>query len=365
MTSPIDDRSGKSDGDRLDTDELVARLLRRSGALRGDVPSGACLEVEALAAWSEGTLLPRERVDTEAHLAQCARCRAILATLTDALSEQSAAPVAIPWWKRGLNPGWLVPATAAAALAIWLALPGSSPGPVEVGQQAAAPPAEEVAPGGRFAPAAPEATPSAAPPADAAAARREQATTTEPALAKAAPAPADDARADAQAEPAAANAGAAPARARAETFNQQERLAAAAPSAAAPAADAAASLAESPAPLVVTSINSTHTWRVIDGRIEFSADAGTTWVVQRTGVPPVAAGSSPGAGVCWLVGSSGVVLVTVDGEGWIERPLPERLDLLGVLAADRLQATVTASSGRRFRTVDGGLTWAPSPPQEF
>ncbi|MCB9914604.1 MAG: hypothetical protein H6828_05575 [Planctomycetes bacterium] len=71
-----------------------------------------------LAAWSEQRLLEFEREDVEAHLAECAACRALVATLDVAApaAEPLGAPGAgaAPWLRRA--PWLVVAATAAAAL---------------------------------------------------------------------------------------------------------------------------------------------------------------------------------------------------------------------------------------------------------
>jgi hypothetical protein len=111
--------------------------------------------------------------------------------------------------------------------------------------------------------------------------------------------------------------------------------------------------------MLVRSRAANDQWRVMGGRLEYSADAGATWAPQRAGVPVLTAGDSPAAGICWFVGPSGVVLVG-EGGAWVERRLPEPLTLVAVEAADGREATVTTDDGRRFRTLDGGVTWAPA-----
>ena len=102
-------------------------------------------------------------------------------------------------------------------------------------------------------------------------------------------------------------------------------------------------------------------WRIVAGtRVERTIDAGATW----TALPitpelktPLLAGSATSPLNCWLVGREGVVLVTHDGLTFRRVSVPEAVHLVGVLATDGKQATVTAIDGRRFSTVDGGLTW--------
>jgi hypothetical protein len=113
------------------------------------------------------------------------------------------------------------------------------------------------------------------------------------------------------------------------------------------------------APMLVRSRGASDQWRVMGDRLEYSADAGATWTLQRAGVPVLTAGDSPSAGVCWFVGPSGMVIVGTGG-AWVERRLPEPLTLVAVDAANAREATVTTDDGRRFRTLDGGVSWAPA-----
>jgi photosystem II stability/assembly factor-like uncharacterized protein len=52
-----------------------------------------------------------------------------------------------------------------------------------------------------------------------------------------------------------------------------------------------------------------------------------------------------------------VVLVTTDGRTLRRVSLPEAVRLVAVTAVDGSQATVTTVDGRKFTTLDGGLTW--------
>ena len=95
-----------------------------------------------------------------------------------------------------------------------------------------------------------------------------------------------------------------------------------------------------------------------DGRVRRSVDGGKSWQERSLGDRvDLAAGSAPLPNVCWVVGSGGTVLLTVDGEIWQRRPFPFPLDLAAVRAADARSAVVIARDGRRFETHDGGVTW--------
>lgn len=100
-------------------------LLRHALASPGPSPS-ACLDPEALAAWSEGSLRAEERVALERHAADCARCRAMLAAFVRAEpvpTGEAAADARVPIWRRW-RLTWLVPmAATATALAVYVATP--------------------------------------------------------------------------------------------------------------------------------------------------------------------------------------------------------------------------------------------------
>ncbi len=100
------------------------------------------------------------------------------------------------------------------------------------------------------------------------------------------------------------------------------------------------------------------------GAIEFSSDAGKTWVVQPSGVvADLLAGSAPSDKVCWLVGRSGTILRTTDGGAhWQRLRPPTQYDLRSVSAADAQRATVSSTNGT-YQTTDGGATWNKVAPE--
>jgi photosystem II stability/assembly factor-like uncharacterized protein len=61
--------------------------------------------------------------------------------------------------------------------------------------------------------------------------------------------------------------------------------------------------------------------------------------------------------VCWIVGRSGVVLLTTDGFTWRRVPFPLTGDLRAVSATDGQTASVTTADGRVLTTTDGGASW--------
>jgi photosystem II stability/assembly factor-like uncharacterized protein len=122
---------------------------------------------------------------------------------------------------------------------------------------------------------------------------------------------------------------------------------------------AAKAAADAPhVPIVITSPDPDSAWRIVGGTVEHTADGGTTWQSQPIGVtPPIRAGAAPEARVCWLAGTAGLVLRTIDGTTWTRVTLPEPADLVAIQASDARHATVTDAAGRRFATNDGGATW--------
>jgi len=102
-------------------------------------------------------------------------------------------------------------------------------------------------------------------------------------------------------------------------------------------------------------------WRAgAGGQIARSDDGGATWQPQTSGVAAdLLAGSAPSQNVCWIVGSAGTVLITTDGRRWARRPFPLAAELTAVEASSARDATITTRDGRRFETVDAGLTWTP------
>ena len=334
-------------------DDLIRRTLNQQAATG---PSAACADAATLAAWSDGTLGRRDRIAVEAHAARCARCQAMLA----AMARTAPAPDHRGWW-RAPTMRWLVPLTAGAgAVALWVMVPTvrrapvttpeatverstddrskrdeKAPAPASVDTLAA--PAERPSASARAATGAPAAAP-AAPPASKLEARRDDSDVGRTARAgNRAPAAAESMAATAQA----------PAR---DVPTMQRRA----------FADAAI--------VVISSLDPNVRWQTTAdrSRVQKSVDGGQTWTAQPIGLDAMlTAGFSPSPSICWLVGRSGVVLLTSDGTTWRRVSFPHPTDLVAVRAADDKNATVTTSDGHMFTTTDGGLTWAERPPQEF
>jgi hypothetical protein len=328
--------------------ELPDRLLR--DVLRdtaSQTPSTACVDVDALAAWADGTMNGASRAAFEAHAATCARCQALMA----AMARTEPPPIEPPRWRRALFT-WVMPLAAATAVivAVGLAIterrvlapqvaPDESPA-------AAAPRAKETAADApsTAAPVAPQARP----PTIAEPRRDRPARTQTRTQAAATPAPPPAAASPAPAAPAAAaESGRSAFADRAEAGMRMKAAAA-------------------PGPVVLASPVRESQWRIVRGAVEYTEDGGVTWQPQALGVDlpdmPVLAGAAPAARVCWLVGARGLVLLTIDGAPWRRVGFPEPVDLVGITATDASHATVTAADGRRFSTSDGGATWTGRPP---
>jgi hypothetical protein len=357
-------------------------------------PSAGCIDSQTLAAWSDGALNAREREAVEAHASECAQCQALLAAMV------RSAPPALPsrWWRPSTF-GWLAPlAAAAAAILLWINLPGStqrsttdavtpSVAPAAGSSVVVPPPSSAVVP-------PPSASPSSPPPqvADRAVGSRTptraRAATAPPQSAASLPVPPAIAEAAAiaqkkeapqTAEPSSATKGA-PAETRDMLSVPPLPPPSAAPVAAksdAPAPTAVASaeprmrskldatapldMIKAVGPIDIGSPDASVRWRIFPppgGRVARSIDGGATWQVQSANVTvALTAGAAPAATVCWLVGAGGTVVLSTDGRTWQRVPFPETIDLVAVRASDAANASVTTADGRTFSTSDGGKIW--------
>lgn len=319
----------------MSKDPSFDRLLERTLGARAERPGqAACLDAETLAAWADGSLTAAQRTAAETHAADCDRCLAVVAAIAKTSPPPSATAKRPAW----LTVRWLAPLTAAAvAITTWAVVLGPlSP------QRPAAPPTPQVLE--PVTPAAPSMQ----------AERDVNAPTRADALEKKAEAPqrsvvlkdqAESRRsADAAAKPSAPAAGRpAPPAARTEAID--ERL-------------GAMARAEQ-RPRIIVSPDPDVRWRLSGPSVERSADGGRTWLRQPTSTNvELLAGSSPAPSVCWIVGRSGVVLLSADGSTWrtLDSPVPA-VDLVAVTATTAEAATVTTADGRTYRTADGGRTW--------
>jgi hypothetical protein len=339
-------------------DQSIERLLRQSRqslqAPRNAGVTDSCLDAETLAAWVDSGLSGAALEMARTHVADCARCQSLVGALARI---NSAAPPAEP--ERAVHGwlAWLVPlATAAAAVAVWIAVPHHEldraarlPQPMEIQRQAADTRTKEPAlPAGQ--PQAPASgnnvgqpmrtlVPSEAAKGEADSLGKQSATSG-----------AITRSASVLSAPAAPAATAAPSPAAAKALDSvgsaQRR------------AEAVRVEIVSPDPMI--------RWRIAGSGVQRSADGGASWEATSTGISTeLTAGAAPSALVCWVVGRGGVVLVSTDGRSWRRVAFPEMTDLSGVRARDASTASVSTAEGRTFSTTDAGATWIPGPLQDF
>jgi outer membrane biosynthesis protein TonB len=355
-----------------DRDAAIARLLRT--AARGPLPPAApgCVDAERLAAWTDGGLPPADAALVETHLADCARCQAILAAFASTADAAAGAAVqpASPRWRGGLV-RWALPLAGAiaAGVLIWIAAPASVDPPAPVQQSAKSEPQFSVPPPApaetpTATPAPPQESPTAAPvppPAATPPPEPAPAPTTSSALPRnptadplplAAPPPAvvvDEFGAGRVSSDAST-------KAVEKRATGGERVGTVGGVRGGRSADAA------PPPAAMTSsvLEPSVRWRVwSDGRVERSQDGGASWqpapIDRSIGIT---AGSAPDVLVCWLVGRQGAVFVTRDGGASFARvDIPNGPDLTGIQPENGLRAVATGADGSTFLTEDGGATW--------
>ena len=384
-----------------DREDALARLLTsmqrdsQSEALahtsaKRDGGSSACLDAESLAAWLDNRLTPAQRSAAETHAASCLRCQSMLAAMA---RTATAADSLMPGEERSRSwvfrfAPWMAALGGAAAVALLVV--AMQPGTRE---NAAVPAVTAPDTAAQVEPA--KETPS----------EHLQAKKDAPAAAPATPAPARS-RTDARGGQLAHSKDLeARQKAAAETLAKKEKptaplarderdfrtadaaAAAAKPAAPVPppsqgqagavpppvtqvgeraqesqrfaAAQRAAALDAIVAPIFIQSPDANVRWRIMGGTVvQHSVDAGASWTTHDVKVEaPLVAGSAPTAGVCWLVGRQGTVLVTTDGRTWQRVTSPAAVDLLGVVATSADNATVTAADGRSLTTTDRGRTW--------
>jgi hypothetical protein len=284
-----------------------------------------CLDAETLAAWFDGALSGAALEDVRLHVADCARCQA----LVGAMGQTRAAAPVLPklersprWWL-----AWAVPAAAAAtAVAIWVAVP--RPTNVDVNPSSSVSLQKQEAQPPRTPPAAPAQAEPAAP----------------------ASPPATLARPTTQARAKAAEAAAPPAAPVSADAAQQA------------AGNLADTLSAAPAPPAERR-EAVQPQGAIAGQPQARALFATNFCGPMWPQPPadvasqIAAGSAPSGDVCWMVGRAGTVLLSTDHQTWQRVNIPEAVDLSRITATDARTATVVAADGRTFSTADGGVTW--------
>src|SRR6476646_1347409 len=100
-----------------DRDRSIAALLRQREAPASPL-TDQCVDAESIAAWMEGRQSAESLAVVEAHVAGCARCQAVLASMARTVPDSES----LPWW-RSVTAKWLVPVAAiATALLVWVAV---------------------------------------------------------------------------------------------------------------------------------------------------------------------------------------------------------------------------------------------------
>jgi len=332
-------------------DESIERLLRQSLKVPPQASAtDACLDAETLAAMMDGALPEPALAGAQAHIADCARCQSLVAAMARV---ESSAPVESEHRPLGWLT-WAVPLTAAAAVvAVWVALPHRNQ---TVPPVPAAPAVSDASLERRE----PEPPPAAGNRLD------QRSRTVAPQLreaqeqtknevaskaddlekrqAKTASAPVDKVSPQADALSARSAAGAPGA------LRSNAQLA---------GADAMGREIQSPDPMI--------RWRIRGPLVEHSIDGGARWDVQPTGIQAeLTGGSAVSPSLVWIVGRSGVVLLSTDaGRSWQRIAFPEVTDLSSARARDAQSVAVTTADGRIFSTTDAGATWVPRPLQGF
>ena len=334
-------------------DQSIERLLRQSFKAPPHGVTDSCLDAETLAAWMDGGLSGAALELAQSHVADCARCQSLVGALA---RTHAIVPQPEPAPRRWL--AWLVPLTAAAAaVALWVAVPRDGAAPVPPATVAQEQTAAAKAPEPKLAeppPMATSANSAQTPDAKRDAANTDQAKASE--LRKDAGRFEDRLKRESEVAGQIASSGAADG-------------AAAAPAAPAPAAAPAErlsaqarsgnSLAEMTAVGVsIVSPDPAIRWRIAGAVLEHSANGGSSWDVVPTGIATaLTAGAAPSPSVCWVVGRAGVVLLSTDGRSFSRVAFPEMTDLSAVRATDARSASVTTMDGRTFSTSDGGVAW--------
>ncbi len=383
-------------------DPSTGRLLRAALRPRETAAGDACLDAETLAAWADGELYGQDAVGIETHLADCARCQAMMAAL--AKSEPAATSVApaatrapIPFQPRQ-SLRWFVPVAAgtiAATLLVWTAWPRPKatpaaestmaradtpasapevvspppPGSTPMMNTPVAAPKPKPAPVLAAAPAPPGTAQALPPPVPV---QVQQPRPVAGVVAGGSPLPAPPVSSTAAA--AAVRLGAANAKAASDLVRKDTATLSL-------AIEAMEVTFSSPPPQTlvpaqaaggggggrggggVRAIAQTAArqvrWLVAaSGRVLRSAAGDTTW--EPVAIDPavtITGGVAPSASVCWLIGHAGAVMLSNDGFTFTRVKFPEPADLRSITAIDARQATVTAVDGKVFTTTDGGVTW--------
>jgi hypothetical protein len=104
--------------------------------------------------------------------------------------------------------------------------------------------------------------------------------------------------------------------------------------------------------------NQSSGWQVGRNGMILRRDADGRIQPQHSGVTTdLTAGAAPSTTVCWIVGRSGTIVRTTDGEHWELVRSPTRDNLVRVASDSVEHAIVTTATGQNFATSDGGMSW--------
>lgn len=355
-------------------EQALKHELRGAGAktaepARRSFSEGGCLDAETLAAWQDDSLDAAQISAIESHVSACAHCQAMVAAFARGTLGTVGTPGTLEttdtfrWWR-----WWLAPLAAGATAAVlWTIVPEQ--------QQIATQPAEKKA--------------------AAVDSLERQAEVVPKQLSPASPAAADaDLRARANSRGFDENKLKRDAREDRQQLKDQaalkeevavdqtagQRAAAVAtvapPPPAAPMAPPAASpqarsenfsqpaelqkrAAEPAVPPIAVAPDGSVRWRINNQfvvRYDNNSAIGTA-LYRLKDEETITAGAAPNGSTLWLVGKSGVVLVSLDGMSFNRVDLPERVDIVRIVTAGSQSLTVMTSDGRQFRTNDFGGTW--------
>ena len=305
--------------EKKSTDAFDAAL---KNALRSAVASDPadCPSPEILAAYYDRTLSRAERARVDSHLASCARCPSMLASIARADEDPSVAqPVRnLAWITRLLAPVAIVAVVIAIA----------------IGVRNRSQPPEVIALNSRDNSAVP--IPAVAPPS--------------------APIPNVPAMGEFRKSQTAEDSSAKSASVAAQGASVESAPAMSAPS----GGGAAKLMAAAPLPNQISSPDGSVMWRFgARGEIMRSGNS-RPWLPMRSGATAdILAASAPSNDVAWFVGNSGTIVRTRDGGAtWQTVRPPKNADFTSITASDSNNATVSTASGESFVTRDGGVTWS-------
>ena len=118
------------------------------------------------------------------------------------------------------------------------------------------------------------------------------------------------------------------------------------------------------APVEIVSPDPSRRWRIVNGAIERSEDGGASWIAVATPAWRInhRRDGAPAPSICWLIGSSGLVMVTTDGLDVRARSAASRgVSISTAVHRHRRAAPPSVHRRQRWRGAsapdDSGRTW--------